>query len=249
LRASIRDATSGEHSESEVMELKGVFIQCLCERDEFDQYLRTSYGENCLSSFNCPGLIDYHDVLRNDVNMGSSETNAPLVDENELGFKPFSSNLIKLINLGLKTFGRDPWGWAQIQKHYFPALPVEQLRANYVRSISFAGGPELETLKIKQWCPEHDFRLVSEIEKHGLSYVGLHRAFLALDERIPIEELKTRLRTLLEEQNENTRKKRSRKAKSAVQPVLPAIGIPDDGDVWAIDDSLLPSGKLQVIHD
>lgn len=255
LRVSIRDSTSRKHSESGVMELKRVFIQCLCDRDEFDQYLRTSYGENCLSSFNCPGLIDYHDVLRDDTHSVTFETYVPHSTENELGFKPFSSNIIKLINLGLNTFGRDPWGWAQIQKHYFPSLQVEQLRAKYIRSISFAGCPELETLKIKQWCPEDDFRLVSEIEKHGLSYVGLHRAFLALDERIPIGELKTRLRTLLEEQNENKRKKRTRRAKcnsvsaSAVQPELPAIGIPDDGDVWAIDDSLLPSGNLQVIHE
>lgn len=256
LNASIRHATRERAvDESVIADLKTLLVECLCERDEFDQYLRNAYGENSVSSLNCPGLLDYDNVLRSEASAKPSDSDSSAQSIDHHAFQPFSSNIITLINLGLKSFGKDTWGWAQVQKHYFPSIPIDQLRATYVRSIHTGGAEELKSVKLEQWCPEDDFRLVSEMDKHGTSYIGLHSAYLALNERVPLDEIKARLRTLLEGQGGNWRKKRTRKAKSL--PIgaeekdteLPLSAIPDDGDDWAIDDSLLPLGNLKIIHD
>ena len=220
LKSTRKNHTS---SEKEITELCDLFIECLCFRDELDDYISVTKGTPTKSILNTSALDKYEEVF----NYLRAEPKAKMRAELTMSLSEMSSlseNAVDLITLNLRTFGSED-GWDRIHHLLFPSTQSERLRQLYFDALSKFPASESGTPKI--WTKTEDIALVEALDKYGRGKQGLHEAFMSLHEERSLDEIRSRISTIY------SRPKR----KKPKNPVENASVL--DEDEWSVDDNLL----------
>ena len=176
--------------------IRSLIIDFLCERDELDHYLSKRRRTKIYSSLNHELLDKFEEHLAESdeaLQIDRASCNQQAIELSDL---LFGDNFKNLIDLYLKTFGSDEWGWKQIQKTFFPSVDLLSLRFAYSRSLVRAPS---NVIPPKRWEMDEDFILIEELEKHGPSRRGLHGIHTRLEEQRSLDEIKQRVKSLCEE--------------------------------------------------
>ena len=217
-------------------QLVDLVSECLCHRDELDNYLADSSGKSAKSILNCSGLDNYEqlfDFVRRTKGKGTDAASGTALDG---GPVVISYNAAEVIRNGLRTFGSDQEGWSSFVRSYLKYCDVGEVRQAYF-AFTGRGDNEFKTaFPAKRWESDEDFHLVAAAEKFGLSLRGIHEAFLLLGGRRSMDEIRARLAVVFPGPP-----KRKRRKKEAIKAGEVEVRC-DEGHVssdWSIDDGLL----------
>jgi hypothetical protein len=222
--------------------LRNLFVDCLCERDELDDYLSKSSRTKVKSNLNSPALEDYESVL---LSHPGSVSEPPTVSQVSSGDEScvtsISDNVFELLCILLKTFGNDDWGWSQISHHYFPSISSQALRSAYHARLT-SQQPLDHELEPKRWESSEDFIVISAFEQFGCTRRTLHEAFLQLGESRSLDEIKLRLDFIVFGETGSKRTKKAKNQSTSISTCpLPA----PSREWWDIDDSLLQQSIIR----
>lgn len=208
-----------------------LFTECLCYRDELDNYLTHSRGSKTKSIMNCRGLDEYQLLFEYVRSLDDVATDSFEGYENS-GPILLSENAVEVIRNGLRTFGSDSEGWSSFQKTYFPKSEIMELRKAYCEINSCSS--ESEAAVPRRWTSDEDFHLVYSMEKYGLTFRGIHETYLELWETRSVDEIRSRVISL-----RGTVYDRSRRPVRKNRIIKEEKGEDDQESEWSVDDSLL----------
>ena len=194
--------------------LRDIFIDCLCERDEVDEFLSKHFGKKVSSGLHHEVLDRYVASLDGpeDLDLKSESDCSEASDEAFAGLS--GDNFKNLIEFYISMFGSDELGWQQIQQNLFPAVKLNKLRSAYARVVNDSG-TTVEPPSL--WPIDEDIILVEEFEKHGPSRKAIHEIYMRLEGRRCVDEIRTRLRTCLEEVETVGKRRKREIAKAKVK--------------------------------
>lgn len=215
----------GPESASVRSGLKEVWVDALCERDEMDEFMSRNAGKPLKSGFHHEILDDYEFYLYPETPIPARSLSKRL-EEPELFFpKSFRD----LVDLYLREFGSDEWGWSQLQRNFFPSVNISTLRLHYARFTADSEGTETVMMPTR-WTVEEDYIVTTAIERHGFSIQALDEIYISLDESRSLDDIKTRLCTIYEDLAPTGKRKEKRRVrKKSIERDLE----------WELDDSLL----------
>ena len=208
-----------------------LFTECLCYRDELDNYLTHSRGSTTKSIMNCRGLDEYQLLFQYVTSLCDVSTDSLAVCENS-GPILLSANAVEVIRNGLRTFGSDSEGWSSFQKTYFPKSEIMELRKAYCEITRCSG--QSEAAVPRRWTSDEDFHLVYSMEKYGLTFRGVHETYLELWETRSVDEIRSRVISL-----RGTVYDRSRMLNRKKFVIKEEKGEDNQESEWSVDDSLL----------
>ena len=216
----------GQDSGSVSSGLKDVWVDALCERDEMDEFMSRNAGKPIKSGFNHEILDDYEFYLYPETAI-PARTLPESLEDPDTPFLPKSFR--DLVDLYLREFGSDEWGWSQLQRNFFPSVDVSTLRQHYARLK--ADIDETETVIMPaRWTVEEDYIVTTAIERHGFSIQALDEIYISLGESRSVDDIKMRLCTIYEDLAPAGRRKEKRRVrKKSIERDLE----------WELDDSLL----------
>ena len=200
-----------------------LFTECLCYRDELDEYLSNFQGKSVKCIMNCRGLDNYTQLYEN-LNSGCSRSvpfGLTLRTPQALVLSP---SALEVIREGLRTFGSNDEGWSNLQRTFFPGTEPLALRQVFLASSSSRSDGQ-------RWTWDEDFELVSQLERFGFSFRCIHETYLRLSETRSVDEIQTRLLTLRESPYRRKRPKVKKQDDFKVELDAPSP--------WSVDDTLL----------
>jgi hypothetical protein len=216
------DHNGNPESENLKQRFKDLWIDCLCDRDEMDDFLSRKAEKPALSNFNHEILDEYAFYLYPE----SAPIGRQTVEDTQLDESPVPASCGELVQMYLHTFGNDDRGWTEIQRNFFPSLDVTTLRRSF-GNLTSRETKDVDFRAPVRWSSNEDFIIVEEIEKHGITLKALHEVYKALGEGRSLDEIKSRVRVIYEGLAPREKKRKNRRV------------VKKSGPDWDLDDSLL----------
>jgi hypothetical protein len=226
---------------SEATALQGLIIDCLCERDELDSFLSRNVSAGTRSSLNHECLDNHETILNSSESLKRSDSSLAERLDDEGCFPQLPASILPLLEVHLRTFGNSDWGWKQLQKHFFPAIEVKDLRARYAQVTAERTPNDVLFNKPERWSTEEDYIIVDNFGKNGVSIQTVHDIFVSLGEKRSFDEIRERLLLILTEMD-SARTNDALKTHSVSEPLQTSTENEPSSEEWEIDDSLLPTG-------